>query len=54
MDDCTCTNCIFIDGGMRYCYDCEQYTKMPPKEEIERRIEEAGRRESSNEGGSTL
>ena len=40
MSDCTCTNCIFIDGGRRYCYDCEKYTKMPPKEEIERRIEE--------------
>jgi hypothetical protein len=38
--DCTCTNCIFIDGGRRYCYDCEKYTKMPPKEELERKIEE--------------
>jgi hypothetical protein len=28
MSDCTCTNCIFIDGGRRYCYDCEKYTKM--------------------------
>ena len=40
MSDCTCANCIFIDGGRRYCYDCKQYTKMPSKEEIERRIEE--------------
>jgi hypothetical protein len=40
LSDCTCTNCIFIDGGRRYCYDCEKYTKMPPKEEIERKIEE--------------
>ena len=67
MSDCTCTNCIFIDGGRRYCYDCEKYTNMPPKEEIERRIEEAGRRlheasdeneqrrrEASNEGSATL
>lgn len=41
--NCTCTNCIFIDGGRRYCYDCEKYTKMPSKEELERKIEEAGR-----------
>jgi hypothetical protein len=67
MNDCTCTNCIFIDNNMRYCYDCEQYTKMPPREEFERRIEEAGRRLHEvndeneqrgrgvgNEGGSAL
>ena len=51
MSDCTCTNCIFIDGGRRYCYDCEKYTKMPSKKEIERKIEEAGRR---NESDTTL
>ena len=45
MSDCTCTNCIFIDNNMRYCYDCEQYTKMPPKEEIERRIEKLSNNE---------
>jgi len=38
MNDCTCSNCIFIDNDIRYCYDCQQYTKMPPREEIERRI----------------
>ena len=41
MSDCTCTNCIFLDGGRRYCYDCEKYTQMPSKAEIERKIEEA-------------
>ena len=45
MSDCTCTNCIFLDGGRRYCYDCKKYTKMPPKEEIERKIEEAMNRQ---------
>ena len=45
MGDCTCTNCIFIDGGRRYCYDCEKYTKIPPKEEIERKIKELADKE---------
>jgi len=49
MSDCTCTNCIFIDGGRRYCYDCEKYTKMPPKEEIERRIEELSCKGTKND-----
>ena len=40
MSDCTCTNCIFIDGGRRYCYDCEKYTNMFSQEEIQRKIEE--------------
>ena len=44
MSDCTCTNCIFIDNGVRYCYDCEKYTEMPPREEFERMITEAGKR----------
>ena len=44
MTDCTCSNCIFIDNGMRYCYDCEKYTKMPSKEEFERKVAEAGKR----------
>ena len=44
MSDCTCTNCIFIDNNMRYCYDCNQYTKMPSRDEFERKIAEAGRR----------
>ena len=38
MSDCTCSNCIFIDNGMRYCYDCQKYSKMPPREELERKI----------------
>ena len=44
MTDCTCSNCIFIDNGMRYCYDCEKYTKMPPREEFERELKKAGER----------
>lgn len=28
MTDCTCTNCIFLGDGRRYCYDCEEYTKV--------------------------
>ena len=40
MSVCNCTNCIFIDNGMRYCYDCKQYTKMPSREEIEYKIAE--------------
>jgi len=44
MNDCTCSNCIFIDNNIRYCYDCHQYTKMPSREEIERKIAEAGGR----------
>ncbi len=54
MTDCTCSNCIFIDNGMRYCYDCGEYSKMPTREEIERRIIELGNQmrekaEKSNE-----
>ena len=48
MSDCTCTNCIFIDNGVRYCYDCEKYTKMPSKEEIENGVAE--HRERIQEG----
>ena len=44
MTDCTCSNCIFIDNGMRYCYDCEQYTEMPPRKEFDRMLVEAGER----------
>jgi len=33
-----------MGDGMRYCYDCEKYTKMPSKEEFERQVAEAGRR----------
>ena len=40
MSNCTCTNCIFIDGGRRYCYDCEKYTVMPTTEELNRKIQE--------------
>ena len=40
MSDCTCSNCIFIDNGMRYCYDCQKYSEMPPREELEQRIAE--------------
>ena len=40
MSNCTCTNCIFIDGGRRYCYDCEKYTAMPTTEELNRKIQE--------------
>ena len=40
MNDCTCTNCIFIDNGMRYCYDCQKYSKMPRRDDLERMIEE--------------
>lgn len=45
MSDCTCTNCIFIGDGRRYCYDCEKYTKMPTREAIERKIKEAMNRQ---------
>ena len=24
---CTCTNCIFIGDGRKYCYDCQEYTR---------------------------
>jgi len=41
--DCTCTNCILIGDGRRYCYDCKQYTEMPSKEEFERKMAEAKR-----------
>ena len=44
MTDCTCSNCIFMGDGFRYCYDCEKYTKMPSKEEFERKVAEAGKR----------
>ena len=44
MTDCTCSNCIFMGDGFRYCYDCEKYTKMPSKEEFERKVAEAGER----------
>jgi len=53
--NCTCTNCIFIDGGRRYCYDCEKYTNMPSKEELERKIEEKFRNRPHRFGnGCTL
>lgn len=42
MTDCTCSNCIFMGDGFRYCYDCEKYIKMPSREEFERKIAEAG------------
>ena len=40
MTDCTCSNCIFMGDGFRYCYDCEKYIKMPSREEIEYKIAE--------------
>jgi hypothetical protein len=39
MSDCTCSNCIFIGNGMRYCYDCKKHTKLPPRVEMERKID---------------
>ena len=33
-----------MGDGFRYCYDCEKYTKMPSKEEFERKVSEAGKR----------
>jgi len=51
MSDCTCTNCIFIDNGMRYCYDCKQYTKMPPRDVIEKMIAEKRLTEAKKELG---
>ena len=50
MSDCTCTNCIFIGDGKRYCYDCEQYTTIPTGEEFEREIAlRAGRKQMSKQ-----
>lgn len=37
---CTCTNCIFLGDGRRYCYDCKEYTRtnvffpLPTKQEL--------------------
>ena len=45
MSDCTCTNCVFMGDGKRYCYDCEQYTTVPTGEELERKIESSGRKQ---------
>lgn len=49
MSDCTCTNCIFIGDGKRYCYDCEQWTTAPNSEELEDKIELVRKKQMNKE-----